>query len=261
MGAVMGAAEGRQLSDEENSAIASRVREEIARRRLSRQRLADEARISISTLEKALSGRRPFTLATLVRLEEALGLTLRQPSKRAQTTAAASNGSGLAPDELGSYARPSVAWLEGSYLTIIPSFGERSAVYAYQTDISWDEQRSVLAFRESERKDAAYTHFGCVSVPNQTGHVYLITNRHGQHRLAILARPTSSGEMHGVLTTLQAGRGAHLTPAAVPIVLSPLRSKGEAQFGRITAGQPAYPKYRALLKRTLEDGFAVLVES
>jgi ribosome-binding protein aMBF1 (putative translation factor) len=57
--------------------IARKVREELARRRISRQALADMARISISTLEKALSGRRAFTLATVIRLEEALGTTLR----------------------------------------------------------------------------------------------------------------------------------------------------------------------------------------
>jgi transcriptional regulator with XRE-family HTH domain len=62
---------------EGGEAIALRVREELGRRRLSRQWLADESRVSLSTLEKALSGRRPFTLATVVRLEDALGVSLR----------------------------------------------------------------------------------------------------------------------------------------------------------------------------------------
>lgn len=251
-------AASKKLSESENERIARAVREEIARRRLSRQRLADEARVSISTLEKALSGRRSFTLATIVRLEEVLGLSLRAPSTNG-LTAGATNGTGHAPDELGSYGRASVSWLEGSYLTLIPSFGERSAIYAYRTDIAWDEHRSILAFRESERMDAAYTHFGAVSVPSQTGHIYLVTNRHGQHRLAILARPASSGEMHGVLTTLQSGRGAQLTPAAVPIVLAPIAHKSGISFGRIAPGHAAFAQYRALLHRTIDEGFALLV--
>lgn len=253
----MAKAADKSITDSDNQAIAALVREEIARRRLSRQKVAGEARVSISTLEKALSGRRPFTLATVVRLEEALGVALRK------TSSASRNGvpviaAAHAPDELGSYTRASVAWLEGSYLTIIPSFGERSAVYAYRTDIAWDDAQGVLGFRESERIDAAYTHFGAVSVPSQTGHIYLVTNRHGQHRLAILARPASSGEMHGVLSTLQAGRGAQLTPAAVPIVLAPIPKKSDTAYGRIAAGHAAYAKYRALLRRTLDDGFAIL---
>ncbi len=68
-----------ELSEEQSHAVAGLVREELARRRISRQFLADQARISLSTLEKALSGRRPFTLATLIRLEEALGVKLRHP--------------------------------------------------------------------------------------------------------------------------------------------------------------------------------------
>ncbi|MDP3551921.1 MAG: helix-turn-helix transcriptional regulator [Novosphingobium sp.] len=37
--------------------------------------LANQAGISLSTLEKALAGKRNFILATLVRIESALGLT------------------------------------------------------------------------------------------------------------------------------------------------------------------------------------------
>jgi transcriptional regulator with XRE-family HTH domain len=80
------------LSTELSLAIAARVREELARRRLSRQALADLAKISISTLEKALAGRRPFTLATTIRLEEALGASLRAPVRA--TAAPPSSGRG-----------------------------------------------------------------------------------------------------------------------------------------------------------------------
>lgn len=248
----------RRLSGEESEAIASLVREELARRRMSRQRLADEARISISTLEKALSGRRPFTLATTVRIEEVLGVALRRKPPRGSIV----NGNGgVAPDELGNYARPAVQWIEGSYLTIRPSFGEKSAVYAYRTEIYWDDATSTLAFREAERVDREFTQFGAVSVPHQSGHIYLVTNRHGQFRMVIVARPTISGEMHGILTTLQVGRGAQLTPTSAPIVLVPLEDRRDTAFGRIALGHASYARYRALLKRTLDDCFVNLVVS
>src|SRR5215831_17051120 len=133
-----------KLTDEQSRSIAGLIREELARRRISRQLLADQAKISISTLEKALSGRRPFTLATTIRLEEALGVSLR---KRETGAAINSVPVGVAPHELGSYSRPAVSWIEGSYLTLRPSFGDEHAVYAYQTDIRWDEGRSCLIFR------------------------------------------------------------------------------------------------------------------
>src|SRR5215475_3124815 len=102
-------------------APAAIVLEELARRRLSRQQLAQQARISLSTLEKALSGRRPFTLATIVRLEQALGISLRVGSD-AGATPTAPAAPLQAPADLGSYARAAVSWIEGAYLTIRPSF-------------------------------------------------------------------------------------------------------------------------------------------
>ncbi len=184
---------------------------------MSRQQLADEARISMSTLEKALSGRRPFTLATTIRLEEALGVALRKAEAEshraghhrdtvwrrmnsAPMRAARSNGS------------------KGRICTLRPSFGEQGAIYAYRTDIVWDEAHSSPgASRRPSGSIRISRNTVQVAVPNQSGHVYLVTNRHGQYRLITVSRPTITGEMHGILTTLLAGRGSQLTPIAAPI--------------------------------------------
>ena len=101
----------KQLSAEQSRQVAATIREEIARRRISRQHLAEQAKLSISTLEKALGGRRPFTLATTVRLEQALGVSLRK-GPDAPLAVAPTNGD-VAPDGLGAYSRRSVSWLEG----------------------------------------------------------------------------------------------------------------------------------------------------
>jgi transcriptional regulator with XRE-family HTH domain len=114
----------KQLSAEQSRQVATTIREELARRRISRQHLAEQAKLSISTLEKALGGRRPFTLATTVRLEEALGVSLRQ----GQNGSIAPVNGDVAPDSLGAYSRRAVAWLEGSYVTLRPSFGEKGAI-------------------------------------------------------------------------------------------------------------------------------------
>jgi hypothetical protein len=59
------------------------------------------------------AGRRPFTLATTIRLEEALGVNLRDQSAPAPAAVPAGRSPGLAPGELGFYSRPAVSWLEG----------------------------------------------------------------------------------------------------------------------------------------------------
>src|SRR5882724_10651882 len=145
----------KQLSDAQSRQIAAVIREELARRRISRQHLADQAKLSVSTLEKALGG------------------SLR---KGADEIAPAQNGE-VAPDALGAYSRRAVSWMEGTYVTVRPSFSETGAIYAYRTEIAWNAAASCLTFREAERVDAAYAQQGEVAVPNQSGHIYLVTNQ------------------------------------------------------------------------------------
>ena len=238
-------------NDTEARRISERIREELARRRLSRQWLADTAKISVSTLEKALAGSRSFTLMTTIRIEEALGISLRVSSSAAEGSPAST-----APEELGAYSRPAVGWLEGDYLTLRPSAGEPGSVYAHLIGIAWDEARGLLAFREAARLDPEFTQSGVVGVSNLSGHVYLVTNDLGQYRLIILGRPTISGELYGVLTTLQVGQGTSLMPVAMPIALIPLRHGVTPALGRISPGHPDFTAYRTHIDRVTAEGFA-----
>lgn len=247
----------KQLSAEQSRQVAETIREEIARRHISRQTLAEQAKLSLSTLEKVLGGRRPFTLATTVRLEQALGVSLRKAAS-ATPVATAANGD-IAPDGLGSYVRRAVTRIEGTYLTVRPSFGDKEAIYAYRTEIAWDEAASCLAFREGERLDAEYTQFGEVAMPNESGFIYLVTNRHGQHRLITVCRPRNTGEMYGIITTLLAGRGSLLTPIAAPIAFLPVKLVPTPTLGRISADDANYALYREHLRRTIEEPFALFL--
>lgn len=235
--------------------IAERIREELGRRRLTRQWLADTARISLSTLEKGLAGQRRFTTATLVRIEEALGLALRARKPAPGIRA------GIAPDELGAYARPAVRWLEGDYLTVRPAFASSGALLAYRTSIAWDDGASHLVFDETERADSAYAQRGDVALPHQSGHIYLVTREAGQFRLAILGRPTIDGALYGLLATLQAGPGASLMPASCPIALLPLASHRDARFGLLRPSAGGYAALAGRLAAVEVDGFARLVHA
>ena len=245
-----------QLTTEQSRLVAVLVREQLARRRISRQHLADQAKISISTLEKALSGRRPFTLATTIRIEEALGVTLR----KVDGNGARAGSPNLAPGELGFYSRPAVSWLEGMYLTLRPSFSDPASIFAYRTEIFWDDGASSLIFRELERVDAKFSQQGLVSVPHQSGYIYLVTNRQGQYRLVIISRPTINREMFGIMTTLRVGRGTELIPVSTPIVYAPVAAFVNPEFGRIDVGHACHQLYRKLLKRTVDEPFALFLQ-
>lgn len=236
-----------ELREAESSAIARIVREELARRRISRQALADMARISLSTLEKALSGSRPFTLATVVRIEDVLGKPLRET--------ASGSDQAQAPLEMGAYSRLAVRWIEGDYVTLRPSFGGPPAIYSYRTSIFWDAAAGHLRFAESQRIDSTFTQAGHVSMPTLSGHIYLVTSEAGQYRLIILGRATREQRMYGLLTTLQVGSGSQLVPVACPVALVPIGQLPESTFGLIAAGDPDEARYRPILDTALGNDF------
>jgi transcriptional regulator with XRE-family HTH domain len=243
-----------ELREVESQVIALKLREELARRRISRQALADMARISLSTLEKALSGSRPFTLATVVRIEDVLGAPLRQQTATPPPADTAA-GIGLAPESMGSYSRPAVRWIEGAYVTLRPSFGDPGQIYAYRTEIFWDAAAGHLRFAEAERADSAFAQAGFVSMPNLSGHTYLVTSEAGQFRTIILGRATRERRMFGLLSTLQVGVGSQLVPVACPIALVPDSQLPEAEFGLVGDASARAGDYRAILDMALASDF------
>jgi hypothetical protein len=54
----------------------------------------------------------------------------------------------------------------------------------------------------------------------------------------LISRPTINGEMFGIMTTLQAGRGDQLSRSPAPIAYVPLKRLGDVEFGRIAADHP-----------------------
>ncbi len=240
------------MSEFDDAEVAFRLREEIARQRLSRARLAESARVSVSTLEKALSGRRRFTLATVVRLEEALGASLREEVQPEAT------GPALAPPEMGSYARPAVQWIEGDYLTLRASFGEEGSVYVYRTEIRWSTAKGHLVFAESDRVDATFEQGGFVSMPHLSGHTYLMTSEAGQYRMIMLGRATREQRMFGLLTTLQVGNGSQLVPVSCPVALVPMGQIEDPRFGLVREGDARSDEYRSVLDTAMTDDFCRL---
>ena len=117
----------------------------------------------------------------------------------------------------------------------------------------------LVQLRTPARQDAAFTQTGQVSLPNQSGYIHLSTNDRGQIRLITLGRPTITGEMFGLLSTLQSGRGGHLSPVAAPIALIPLHRASGACFGQIAPDEAPHAAYRAQLQRAEQDGFVRLV--
>jgi transcriptional regulator with XRE-family HTH domain len=231
--------------------IIMRIREELAQRRMARAQLADLAKVSLSSLEKSLAGQRPITEQTILRIEQVLGLRFpREADKQQQDVAA---------EHLGSYTRPAVAGIEGCYLTLRPAPQDSDALVAYETYIFWDITTSCLRFREHGRADSAYTQQGEVAFPHQSGHIYLITNAHGQQRLMMLSRRAIDGALHGLMLTLQPLRGGRLQPVSMPIAMLPMADEFEKLRGLVKPEAQEYARLKAVLDSVLQEGFAAVL--
>ena len=122
------------------------------------------------------------------------------------------------------------------------------------TTIRWLTDKGHLGFAESRRVDGQFEQTGHVSMPNLSGHIYLVTNEAGQYRLMILSRPTTEGALNGVLTTLQAGPGSQLVPVACAIALRKCAPE-DHPTGLIAPGSDAFETYRKTLNAAITGDF------
>lgn len=230
--------------------MAERIKVELARQRRDRKWLSHEAGISMSQLEKLLSGSRPFSLPSLIKIEQALQTSLTQPPSRAEALSEPVAPLGVAPDDLGAYTRASARWIMLEYVTIRPLLKGDDGIVAYRTTIYWNDDHGHLMFREDNRPDGWLCHTGDVSLPSQSGHIYLLTRAEGQFRLAILSR-RAAGVLAGEQLTLVESSAGQLAPASFALVLMPIvethQAKMHKSFGIITRNHPAYADYQRAL--------------
>ncbi len=155
------------LTAAHNQQIADRVRETLARRRISRKTLAVDARISVSTLEKGAGrGSAPFSLASVMRLEQALGISCCGPHRTGRRDHCTTG--------IRSYARSAVSWLEGAYLTLRPSFEVTGSIHAYCTTTLPGTMACTACSSVRENVSTPQnSQAGRVCLPSLTGKIYL----------------------------------------------------------------------------------------
>ena len=73
-----------------------------------------------------------------------------------------------------------------------PLFHERQdVVFAFRTEIAWDESWPSLLFQEHNRPDAPYSHRGRVHVPPSSQFIHLVSLTKGAMRMVLLARKST----------------------------------------------------------------------
>ncbi len=167
-------------------------------------------------------------------------------------------GTEVAPIYMGGYTRRAVDHFIGSYLTLRPAFTKDGVLFAYRTDITWDESWPSLLFQECNRPDAPYSHTGRVHVPPSSQFIHLVSLTKGAMRMILLSQPDQMQQMRGIITTLSR-RGPTIAPVSAPIVYRRIDAASAGDFGEITAGHALYANYKAALEECVDEGHATLI--
>ncbi len=251
------------MSASDRNLVLTRIRTAMIEKKLTQAELADAADCHEKTVQNLMHGR-PVRDQTLFDVCMVLGLDFDE-LKAASSGQALRDEPGrpsltkeVAPVYMGAYTRAAVEDYLGSYLTLRPAFAVADALVAYRTDITWDADWPSLYFQERDRPDAPYAHRGRIYVPASSMFIHLVSLTKGAMRMVVISQLDRTGEMRGLITTLNKQR-AMLVPVSAPIVYIKKADFSGVALGEIGKGEPAFATYAKVLNETMEQGYARLV--
>ena len=257
-------------------AALQQLRTAMIEKKLTQAELADAADCHEKTIQNLLNGRTVrdqtlFDVCMVLGLDyEALramwsgespgevAITADRTGGSTTAPSAAGMGGDIAPVYMGAYTRAGVDHYIGSYLTVRPDFSRPEHIVAYRTDIAWDSAWPSLTFDERNRPDASYAHRGRVYIPASSMYIHLVSLTKGAMRMVVVSQPDRSGIMRGIMTT-QHKSGATLMPVSAPIAYALSHDFASLQLGEIKPADAAFPGYYALLRETVDQGYARMV--
>lgn len=240
------------------------IRTAMIEKKLTQAELADAADCHEKTIQNLLAGK-PVRDQTMFDVCMVLGLDFDKvkrgwrPEGRDAPDAAPPEPARAAPTYMGAYTRAGVDHYVGSYLTLRPSFSTPDAVFAYRTDITWDDEWPSLAFQERDRPDKPFIHRGRLYIPAASMYVHLVSLTKGAMRMIIVTQLDMGGCMRGLITTLNKQR-SHFVPVSAPIMFLRRDAFPDSSLGVIGHQNQYYEEYRQLLAETVEQGYVRLID-
>jgi DNA-binding Xre family transcriptional regulator len=243
------------------------IKTAMIEKKMTQAELADAADIHEKTIQNLLAGR-AVRDQTLFDVCMVLGLDFEvvkgaardqeRPVRRDAPEPSAPIEGRAAPAYMGAYTRAGVEDYIGSYLTLRPSFSVPGGVMAYRTDIVWDDEWPSLLFQERDRPDKPFLHRGRVYIPASAPFVHLVSLTKGAMRMVMVCSLGPSGEMRGLITTLNK-RGAAFVPVSAPIVYARRDDFTDIDLGEICPDHASALGYRQHLDEIAAEGYARLI--
>lgn len=219
---------------EDRDLIVVRIRDEIARKGWSQARLAEQALLGDATIFRFFRG--DYTVKTLRRIEQALGIDINGEKDRRHESSLIANVLH------GGYHRDLYAYYEGEYICLRPAFVDADRYMVYQMDIYWSDIGPGLMFRD---KNPGYEQGGQILVPIGTPFLHFLTMSNGSARLMTMYHMVrGKNVMRGLSLTISSQkRGTDLHPAATPILIHRI--------------DEAHPEWRGLTGLVRKDHSAI----
>jgi DNA-binding Xre family transcriptional regulator len=244
----------------------SLIKTAMIEKKMTQAELADAADIHEKTIQNLLAGR-AVREQTLFDVCMVLGLDFErvrdawrgaQAARRDAPEPSAPVEGRASPAYMGAYTLAGVEDYIGSYLTLRPSFSVPGGVMAYRTDIVWDDEWPSLLFQERDRPDTPFLHRGRLYIPASSPFVHLVSLTKGAMRMVMVSSLGPSGEMRGVITTLNK-RGAAFVPVSAPIIYARRDDFTALELGEIAAERARALGYRQLIDEVGAQGYARLI--
>jgi transcriptional regulator with XRE-family HTH domain len=223
------------------NAVTKNIEKYLADKRCSRETFAKLTGVSISTLNKILSGDKVASPRMLLKISTKTGLQFEIEGPTFEF-------------DLYQYERADVAHLEGSYQTLRPSFREARGIQCFETLISWNNDKSCLGFMEIDN-DLSPGNAGYVSVPLYQRIIYLLSVKTGNFRLAALSDAYEAGIFYGGLLTVASPSLSTKAPASSVFVIKRISEPDQIVRGMITSDHACFSDFDRLLSFARDEGF------
>jgi len=236
------------------------IRTAMIEKKMTQHELADAADCHEKTIQNMMNGR-SVREQTLFDVCMVLGLDFEQV--RAAWSGIKHNASSgeVAEVDLGAYSRTAVEHYIGRYVTLRPAFDSSGKIMSYVTEVSWDDDKKCLRFREQDRPERAYAHSGELYMPAGSMFVYLVSRTRGWMRLVVVSQLDPSNKMRGLITTLNKAMGSMYVPVSAPIVYVRPDKLADFEFGEIGPATRSHAVYKRLLDETIDQSYAKLVRA
>ncbi|MGR9470669.1 hypothetical protein [Rhizobium leguminosarum] len=219
------------MDQDEKKRIGEAIQRYIVGKKLSREGFAHKVGISLSNVNKMVTGL--FTEKGLIKVEQSTGV-------RFQTRA--SN------EFYGNYTFADLESYQGTFEYLRYSFQDETTIVCFSMRIDWSDEDACLRISHKGIGDSKFKQFGHISRPKSVPYIVILSNVVGHHSLTILGVKDFTRVMHGGMYAIAKIDDLNFAPRFLPVALC--GTEEETETRDFKPGDGDYERYRQLIEKS-----------